>query len=71
MHTGLLILTQLSGLIGLRVVSEYAPVLSSSARFGRVANCTDQTQKHLKLQKYISPTVSFRTKEGSGTANIS
>jgi hypothetical protein len=27
---------------------------------------TDQTQKHRKLQKYISPTVSFRTKEDPG-----
>jgi hypothetical protein len=37
--------------------------LSSTERFGLVANCTDQTQKHRKLQKYISPTVSFRTKD--------
>jgi hypothetical protein len=30
----------------------------------RLANCTDQTEKQRRLQKYISPTVSFRTKEG-------
>jgi hypothetical protein len=34
-----------------------------SERFGLVANCTDQTQKHRKLPKYISPTVCFRTKD--------
>src|SRR5260370_36807144 len=44
--------------------------LSSTERFGLVANCTDQTQKHRKLQKYISPTVSFRTKEGSGRTSV-
>jgi hypothetical protein len=41
------------------------PVLSSAERFGLVASCTDHTQKHRKLQKYISPTVSFNTKEVS------
>jgi hypothetical protein len=43
-----------------------APALSSTERFGLVANCTDQTQKQRKLQKYISPTVSFRTKKDQG-----
>jgi hypothetical protein len=48
------------------VVSEYAPVLSSVERVGLVASCTDQTQKHRKLQKYISPTHSSKRKKGQG-----
>ena len=34
-------------------------------------HATDQTQKHRNLKSYISPPESFRTKEGSVTANIS
>ena len=53
------------------VVSEYAPVLSSVERFGLVASCTDQTQKASQIAEVHLADTFFKTKEGSGTANLS